>query len=218
MAMVTSTRGRHAIALREGVRLKCYRDTRGIPTIGVGHTSAAGPPTVDDGMVITMAECDAILARDLRHTEDAVNAAIRVTVSQNAFDACVSLAFNIGPGGFHGSSVVRHINAKDIPGAAEAFLMWDKPPELLGRRKGEQAQFLRPDDPTDVDAPVSPEASVGSIAWIQAQLNRCGESPALTVDGDLGPATTAAIRKFQQARGLAVDGLVGPKTMQALSA
>lgn len=214
MAMITSARGRQAIALREGVRLECYRDTRGIPTIGVGHTSAAGPPTVVVGLTITMAECDDILARDLRGTEDAVNAAVRVPIPQNAFDACVSLAFNIGGGGFRGSSVVRDINAEDFQAAADAFLMWDKPPELLGRRKGEMAQFLRPDD---IAAPVNAEAPTGSIAWIQAQLNRNGASPVLAVDGDLGPGTHAAIVRFQNDRGLVADGLVGPITMRALS-
>jgi lysozyme len=99
--MKTSALGVQAIAQREGRILHAYRDTRGILTIGVGHTSAAGPPAVVEGMAITAAECDDILSRDLAKFEDAVNAAIKTPIaqnklSQNAFDACVSLAFNIG--------------------------------------------------------------------------------------------------------------------------
>src|SRR5204863_31656 len=38
----------------------------------------------------------------------------------------------------------------------------------------------------------------------------------LTVDGIFGPATDAAVRAFQQQKGLAVDGIVGPATWSAL--
>jgi lysozyme len=218
MPMTTSAAGRQAIALREGVRLSAYKDTRGILTIGVGHTSAAGPPPVTAGMKITMDQCDTILAHDLGDCEAAVNRAVHTPISQNAFDACVSLAFNIGAPGFIGSSVVRQINAGNMAEAADDFLMWDRPPELLGRRKGERAQFLRPDDGTAPSDPgTSPESPRGSISWIQTRLNTEGAQPELEVDGDLGPLTIAAIKAFQASHGLTVDGIAGPKTQAALA-
>ena len=43
-----------------------------------------------------------------------------------------------------------------------------------------------------------------------------GRGRNLTVDGIFGPSTDAAVRAFQQQKGLAVDGIVGPATWQAL--
>ncbi|HEY3624466.1 MAG TPA: glycoside hydrolase family protein [Roseiarcus sp.] len=219
--MKTSALGVQAIAQREGRVLHTYGDTRGIPTIGVGHTSAAGPPNVVEGMVITAAQCDDILARDLAKFEDAVNAALKTPIgqnklSQNAFDACASLAFNIGAPGFIGSSVARDVNNDNMQRAADAFLMWEHPPELKGRREGERAQFLRPDSGAAAGAAINPQAPRGSIAWIQMKLNAANATPRLEVDGDLGPATLAAIKAFQANHALAPDGIAGPQTLAAL--
>lgn len=140
--MRTSDQGRAKLEAREGKRLKAYRDTVGVWTIGIGHTTAAGAPTVTPGMVITDAECDAIFARDLIKYEKAVNDAVRVPLKQNQFDALVSLCYNIGPGAFAKSTVVKMINAGDLARAGDAFMMWNKPPEIIGRRQTERTQFL----------------------------------------------------------------------------
>jgi lysozyme len=152
--MQTSPAGRVAIARREGNVLKAYRDTKGIWTIGVGHTAAAGSPAPKAGMTITAAQSDEILTRDLANVEAAVNSAVKVPVSQGQFDALVSLAFNIGNSGFKKSTLVKRLNTGDVAGAAEAFMMWNKPPEIIGRRKTEQKQFL------DGSKPAPPQPSI----------------------------------------------------------
>ena len=140
--MRMSPAGRKVLADREGRRLKAYRDSVGVWTIGIGHTSAAGPPRVTPGLTITEAECEAIFARDIVRYEDAVNRAVKAPLAQHEFDALVSLCYNIGTAGLARSTVVRRLNAGDRIGAADAFLMWNKPAEILGRRRGERAQFL----------------------------------------------------------------------------
>ena len=55
---------------------------------------------------------------------------------------------------------------------------------------------------------------IRNIYWVQEQLNKLGA--ALAVDGARGPATRAAIVKFQTDHKLAPDGLAGPLTLAAI--
>jgi peptidoglycan hydrolase-like protein with peptidoglycan-binding domain len=52
------------------------------------------------------------------------------------------------------------------------------------------------------------------VKTLQYLLRARGHSVA--VDGIFGPLTEAAVRAFQQQKGLAVDGIVGPNTWSAL--
>ena len=140
--MDISPAGLAALAAREGVRTKAYRDTRGIWTIGVGHTAAAGEPHPHEGMTLTQQQVMELFRNDLKQYVKAVNEAVKVTSTQNQFDAMVSLCFNIGPNGFAHSSVVRDLNAGQIHAAAEAFMLWDRPAVLRRRREAERQQFL----------------------------------------------------------------------------
>ncbi|GHH80837.1 hypothetical protein GCM10018781_62130 [Kitasatospora indigofera] len=54
----------------------------------------------------------------------------------------------------------------------------------------------------------------GCVTELQRRLN--GRGASLTVDGDFGPATLAAVKSFQSANGLGPDGLVGPATKAGL--
>lgn len=142
--MKTSAAGLAALAAREGGRLTAYKDVRGIMTIGIGHTSAAGPPVPRKGMTLTQDSMMALFAADIVQYEDAVNKSVtRFVLTQNEFDACVSLCYNIGVNGFSGSSVVHFLNAGNKTAAADAFRMWERPAVLKARREAERAQFLK---------------------------------------------------------------------------
>ncbi|MBB3979652.1 GH24 family phage-related lysozyme (muramidase) [Rhizobium azooxidifex] len=150
--MMTSAAGRKAITAHEDNVLTAYPDpaTGGEPwTIGVGHTSAAGPPKVVRGMRITAAQSDEILSRDLKTFEAGVRSAVKVPLNQNEFDALVSLAFNFGVGAFSKSTLVKKLNAGDRAGSADQFLVWNRAAGkvmkgLSSRRASERSLFLKP--------------------------------------------------------------------------
>lgn len=139
--MKISDEGVRMLEEREGLRTTAYLDSVGVWTIGIGHTSAAGPPTVTEGLTITKDEAYEIFRRDVVQYEEAVLKAVKVEMRQHEFDAYTSLCYNIGPGAFSGSTTVKRLNAADSVGAADAILMWNKPPEIMPRRQGEWTQF-----------------------------------------------------------------------------
>ena len=68
---------------------------------------------------------------------------------------------------------------------------------------------------TGASFPTLREGAKGpSVVSLQNFLRNKGFSVA--ADGVFGPKTLAAVKSFQQSRGLAVDGVVGPKTWSAL--
>jgi lysozyme len=147
-----SKKGRDFLIAQEGVRRYAYNDSAGHATFGVGHLLHRGPVTEGDRQrwgtpqhPKPMSLVYQVLASDLIRYESAIRGTVRRRMWQHRFDACVSLAFNIGIAGFQSSTVAREIRqARKGFGqrAADAFLLWDNPPELRPRRKRERALFL----------------------------------------------------------------------------
>lgn len=143
--MQTSNKGRGFIKGFEDLRLVAYPDpaTGGKPwTIGWGHTKGVKP-----GAQITQQQAEQFFSDDLAVFELTVNSAIKRPMTQNQFDAMVSLAFNIGGPEFAGSTLVKKFNAGDVLGAADQFPRWKfgkgkVMPGLVKRRAGERGVFL----------------------------------------------------------------------------
>ncbi|HHH0018942.1 TPA: lysozyme [Yersinia enterocolitica] len=144
--MQISNNGINKLKVEEGEKLIGYKDTRGIPTVGVGHTGVVDGKPVSVGMVISKDKSSELLRSDLKWTEEAIAINVKVPLTQNQYDAMCSLIFNIGANAFANSTVLKRLNAGDYKGAADAFLMWKKagndPDRLLPRRQRERALFL----------------------------------------------------------------------------
>lgn len=144
--MKISRLGIDLITRWEGCKLDAYKDGGGVWTIGYGHTSMAGAPEVKKGLKITLQDAKDIFVRDIVRYEAAVSKALTRTPTQAQFDAMVSLCYNIGPGAFAGSTLVRKFNAGDVAGARKAFGSWIKDngkviKGLQNRRADEQNHF-----------------------------------------------------------------------------
>lgn len=143
--MNISANGVKLIQQFEGLRLKAYQDAVGVWTIGYGHTG----PDVTPGLVISQAQADALLARDLNRFETGVSRLVQVPLNQNQFDALLSFSYNLGLGSLQNSTLLRLLNQRDYAGAASQFPRWNKAggkvlPGLTRRRAAEQALFLQP--------------------------------------------------------------------------
>lgn len=120
--LMLSDAGRAAIARHEGLRLDPYLDEAGHWTVGYGHK--LGPLESRDP--ITHARALELLQEDTESAVNAVNSLVNVPLSQQQFDALVSLAFNIGNGAFRESTLLRLLNDGDYGGAAAQFAVWNK--------------------------------------------------------------------------------------------
>lgn len=137
--------GYNELHKREGLRLKPYLDTRGIPTIAMGNTYYVGGRKVTmNDKALTLSEAKQlgkIIADDFAKEVDEL---ITSNVNQNQFNACVSLAYNIGVPRFKGSTILKRININpNDPTIKNAFMMWTKNKELIGRRKSEVEQYFK---------------------------------------------------------------------------
>lgn len=152
----TTREGQDFIARWEGRPLKAYLCPAKVPTIGRGITTeglleAGATIAYTDGIrarrVILnksiTAEEESRLFRDLLDRwEDQVEALIKVPVTDDQFDALVSLAWNIGIGALSRSTVLRRLNRGDYEGAAAAFGLFNQA-TVDGKRQVVRGLVLR---------------------------------------------------------------------------
>ena len=146
--MRLSQNGVNFIKSHEALRLKAYQDSKGVWTIGWGHTKNVHP-----GDVITREQAEQFIRDDFAWVERILNADLvsgrdKPLVTQNEFDALCSLVFNIGSDAYLESTVRRKIKQGDKMAAAHAFGMWVYSNHkfvqgLANRRADETCLFLQ---------------------------------------------------------------------------
>lgn len=152
---------------------------------------------------LTGAQEKALLRQTVEPYAAKVRDAIKVPVTQNQFDAMVSLAYNIGTGkdGFAGSTALARLNAGDAKGAAEAMTWWNKSDGqvsqgLVNRRADEVELFNTPG---------------GAVATAPSQ-----EAETLQTTGGTSPDALAATVATQGDAQAKADLAAGNKVVVAL--
>ena len=145
--MQLGIKGESLIKSYEKLRLVAYAATenerkRGIWTIGWGHTKG-----VKAGDTCSAQQAEMWFREDTTEAVACVNDRVKITLSQNEFDALVSFVFNCGVTDFITSTLLRKLNEHDIAGAANEFQRWNKQsgvvlPGLVKRRETERKLFL----------------------------------------------------------------------------
>ncbi|HKU64445.1 MAG TPA: lysozyme [Rhizomicrobium sp.] len=134
-----------------GPGLKPYRSPeRGSDTVGWGHKILPGE---DYSRGLTVAEADQLFLKDLARHQRLVQERVKVPLTQQQFDAMVSLAYNLpaafNPGPLNTSTLLSKLNEGDYTGAADQLPRWDRGgpkkermPGLTERRGYERDMFL----------------------------------------------------------------------------
>ncbi len=144
----TSENGINIIKDFEGYMSKAYDDGVGVMTIGWGTTLYPDGTKVKKGDTCTKEQAEYYLKSDLKEFENTVNTVVTAALTQNQFDALVSLCYNIGSGAFSKSTLVKKLNGNKTQDAADQFLVWNKGggkvmQGLVKRRARERELFLK---------------------------------------------------------------------------
>lgn len=159
------------------------------------------------------------------------------------FTGNCSFTYNVGAGWTKQSGLVSALKERRYSDVPSEMMKWNKAggkvlPGLTARRARESALFSggsaappstpsHPAPPSDASHPYpgsvmsreryqqSHQADPNLVVFQQALVQK---GLPLDCDGKFGPGTEAAVRQYQQSRGLPVDGKVGPMTWNSIFA
>lgn len=197
---------------------------------GLEGSAARNFANNNKGLVnLTAAQETALLKVETKKFEKVVSDNVKVPLTQNQFDALVSLSYNIGEGGFKSSTALKRINAGDYAGGAEAMKRFNKSgggvmQGLVNRRNDEVKLFNTPGSPavqqnsqssaTSSVRPTAsatpPTASAGSAQAYVNQINQSGDAQA-KADLAAGKKVVVALRTETNTRANGGNGVYDDK-------
>lgn len=144
-----SAKGARFVAGFEGFVGHPYNDPALNCTIGYGHLIHLGACNAGDLRewgTLTRDEALGLLAHDAERFAAGIRAELNI-LRQHRFDAFVSLAYNIGLGGFLSGRIPALQRARKYQAVADAFLLYDHAngkelPGLKARREAERHLYL----------------------------------------------------------------------------
>ena len=111
----------------EGLELKAYKCSANVWTIGLGNTFYEDGSKVKEGDIISEERAYLLFNLISKQFEKAINENVKVSISQNKFNALFCFCYNIGITGFKNSTLLRILNTNPNDGnIAKQFLRWNK--------------------------------------------------------------------------------------------
>jgi GH24 family phage-related lysozyme (muramidase) len=194
---------------------------------GLEGSAARNFANNNKGLVnLTAAQETALLKIETKKFEKVVSDNVKVPLTQNQFDALVSLSYNIGEGAFKSSTALKRINAGDYAGGAEAMKRFNKSgggvmQGLVNRRNDEVRLFNTPgaaaatqssqaSSARPTASAAAPAASPGSAQAYVNQINQSGDAQA-KADLAAGKKVVVALRTETNTRANGGNGVYDDK-------
>jgi lysozyme len=140
----------------EGRKTKVYKDSKGVLTVGIGHTG----PDVKEGATWTEAQIDAAYEKDVKAAAGDIPLpqAVIDGLGDNRYAALISFVFNVGPR--PKATLWRRIKEGNLGAVPSELAKWNKVtmedgsvrtlPGLVNRRSAEAALWMQDSPNTDI--------------------------------------------------------------------